>query len=41
MGRALTGSIGPAGTLGIGAGLRLGIAVIWMVIPKAKPKEKK
>jgi hypothetical protein len=38
VGRALTGTIGPAGTLGIGAGLRLFITFSWLFITKAKKK---
>jgi len=35
-GRALANTIGPAATLGLGAGLRLLIALSWLTIPKAK-----
>ncbi|KAF8317380.1 hypothetical protein DL93DRAFT_2077004 [Clavulina sp. PMI_390] len=38
VGRALTGSIGPAATLGIGAGIRLFIAPAWFLVQKAKKK---
>lgn len=40
VGRVLTGTIGPAGTLGIGAGFRVFIAGSWMFVIKAKKKSK-
>lgn len=34
VGRALTGTIGPAAALGIGAGVRVFIALTWLVVPR-------
>jgi len=37
-GRALANTIGSSATLGLGAGLRLLIALSWLIIPKAKKR---
>lgn len=41
VGRALLGSIGAAGALGIGTGLRLLIAISWLFVPAKADKEGK